>query len=148
MTLKERLMADLYNAMRAHDALRRDVIRMTRAAITNAEIAMQHEASDAEVIDVLKREAKKRQESIDLFRQGGREDAARQEEIELVVLKTYLPQQLAEGEVREVVRQVIAQLGATGPAQLGAVMKRAMEQLKGQADGRLVNQIAREMLSN
>jgi uncharacterized protein YqeY len=147
MGLKERLLADLQAAMRAQDTMRKDVIRMARAAITNAEIAAQHEASDQEVIEVLKREVKKRQESITLFRQGGREEAARQEEIELAVLQTYLPQQLSEQEVRQVVSQVIAETGASGPAQLGAVMKRAMEQFKGQADGRLVNQVARELLS-
>lgn len=148
MNLKERLMADLHLAMRAKDTMRRDVIRMARAAITNAEIDMQHQASDDEVIQVLTREVKRRQESIVLFKQGRREDLVQQEEAELAILQAYLPEQLAEQDVREAVRQIAAEMGATTPAQMGALMRQAMERLKGRADGRLVNQIAREILSS
>jgi hypothetical protein len=148
VNLKERLMADLHLAMRAKDTMRRDVIRMARAAITNAEIDMQHQASDDEVIQVLTREVKRRQESIVLFKQGRREDLVQQEEAELAILQAYLPEQLAEQDVREAVRQIAAEMGATTPAQMGALMRQAMERLKGRADGRLVNQIAREILSS
>lgn len=148
MTLKDRLMDDLRQAMRAQDTLRRDLIRFTRAAIQNAEIEWQHEASDAEVLQVLAREVKRRQESIALFRQGRRQDLVDREESELAVLQTYLPEQMSEGQVRQTVQQVIAELGAHGQAQLGAVMKLAMARIKGEADGRAVNQIARELLSS
>jgi len=145
--LKEKLLADLQEAMRNHDTLRRDVIRFVRAAIANAEIAWQHPASDEEVVDLLRKEVKRHQESIELFRQGGREDLVQQEEAELRVIQSYLPTQLSEQEVREAVQRIIAELGARGPAALGAVMKRAMEELRGKADGRLINQVARDLLS-
>lgn len=145
--LKEQLLADLQEAMRNHDTLRRDVIRMVRAAIANAEIAWQHSASDEEVLEILRKEVKRHQESIELFRQGGREDLVQREEAELRVVESYLPRQLTEPEVREAVGRIIAELGAQGPSAMGAVMKRAMDVLRGQADGRLINQVARELLS-
>ena len=144
--LKEQLMTDLQEAMRSHDALRRDVIRMVRAAIVNAEIAWQRSASDEEIVELLRKEVKRHQESIELFRQGGREDLAQQEEAELRVVESYLPRQLSEPEIREAVQRIIAGLGVQGPAAMGAVMKRAMEELRGKADGRLVNQVARDLL--
>ena len=82
-----------------------------------------------------------------MFRQGGREDLVANEEAQLAVLKAYLPKQLSEEEIREALREIIAELGATGPKQLGPVMREAMQRLKGKADGRLVNRLARELLS-
>lgn len=148
MSIKEQLMADLQAAMRAKDVTRREVIRMARAAILNAEIDLQREASDAEVIQILTREVKRRQESIELFALGKRDDLVQQEKAELAILQSYLPEQLSESEIREALRQIAAEINATSSAQLGALMKQAMERLKGKADGRLVNQIAREILSS
>ena len=89
----------------------------------------------------------RRLEAIEMFRQGGREDLVANEEAQLAVLKAYLPKQLSEEEIREALREIIAELGATGPKQLGPVMREAMQRLKGKADGRLVNRLARELLS-
>ena len=147
MTIKERLMADLKTAMREQDVVRRDTIRMARAAILNAEKALLREATEEEVIDILGRQVKQRKESIEMFQQGNREDLVAEEQAQLVILEEYLPQQLGQQEVEATLRSIIAELGATGPQQLGLVMREAMNRLRGQADGRLVNQIARELLN-
>jgi len=148
VSIKEQLMADLQAAMRAKDVMRRDVIRMARAAILNAEIDLQREASDPEVIQILTREVKRRQEAIELFALGKRDDLVQQEKAELAILQAYLPEQLSEGDIREALQQIATEINATSPAQLGVLMKQAMERLKGRADGRLVNQIAREILNS
>ncbi len=147
MTIKERLMADLKTAMREQDVVRRDTIRMARAAILNAEKALLREATEEEVIDILGRQVKQRKESIEMFQQGNREDLVAEEQAQLVILEEYLPQQLGQQEVETALQSIIAEIGATGPQQLGLVMREAMTRLKGQADGRLVNQIARELLN-
>jgi len=146
VTIKERLMADLKQAMREGDTVRRDAIRMARAAILNYEKAQLKEATEEEVIAVLLHEVKQRNESIELFRQGHRDDLVAAEEAQIAVLQMYLPRQLEPEEIEQAVRNIIAELGASGPQQLGIVMREAMSRLKGQADGRLVNQIARELL--
>jgi uncharacterized protein len=147
MSLKERLMADLKDAMRQGDTTRRDTIRMARAAVINAEIAWQREASDQEVQQVIAQEVKRRVEAIELFRQGGRDDLVRAEEAQLAVLRAYLPEQLSREQVSEVVRHVIDEMGATSLAQMGPVMQRLMAELKGKADGRMVNEVVRELLA-
>ena len=147
MTIKERLMADLKTSMREQDVVRRDTIRMARAAILNAEKALLREATEEEVIDILGRQVKQRKESIEMFQQGNREDLVAEEQAQLVILEEYLPQQLGQQEVETALQSIIAEIGATGPQQLGLVMREAMTRLKGQADGRLVNQIARELLN-
>ncbi|HHX45258.1 MAG TPA: GatB/YqeY domain-containing protein [Chloroflexi bacterium] len=147
MNLKERLMADLKDAMRQGDIPRREAIRMARAAVINAEIAWQREATDAEVQQVIAQEVKRRVEAIELFRQGGRDDLVRAEEAQLGVLRAYLPEQLSREEVTAVVQRVIDAMGATSPAQLGPVMRQVMAELKGKADGRMVNEIVRDLLA-
>lgn len=148
MNLKERLMDDLKTAMRAQDTPRKEAIRMVRAAIGNAEIAAQRELREDEVLALVAREIKMRNEAIEMFRQGHRDDLVTQEEAQVIILKQYLPQQLSREEIELVVRGIVEQLGAAGPNQLGAVMREAMAQLKGKADGQLVNQIAREILAH
>ncbi|MHB0858914.1 MAG: GatB/YqeY domain-containing protein [Anaerolineae bacterium] len=147
MNLHERLVADLQQAMRVNDPVRKDAIRLVRAAIQNAEIEWKRPASDTEVQDFVLREVKRRHEAIELFRKGGREDLVAMEEQLLAVLLEYLPTQMSREQVTEVVRQIVADLGASGPSQTGPVMRQAMAQLKGKAEGRLVNDIVREVLS-
>ncbi len=147
MNLQERLMADLKDAMRTQDTPRKEAIRMVRAAIQNAQIAAQRELTDDEVLALIAREIRMRNEAIELFRQGKRDDLVAQEEAQVVILKRYLPQQLSREEIIEIIRRIIEQTGATNPNQLGLVMREAMAQLKGKADGQLVNQVARELLS-
>ena len=148
MNLHERLMDDLKEALRQHDEPRKAAIRMVRASIKNAEITMQRETTDVEIQEIISREIKKRAEAVEMFRKGGRQDLVAAEELEIEMLKQYLPKQMSPAEVAEAVQEIIDQLGAIGPEQLGPVMKQAMGHLKGKADGRLVNQVARELLSN
>ena len=147
MNLQERLMADLKQALRDRDVPRKEAIRMVRAAIQNAEIDLQREASQEQVRAIISREIRRRTEALEMFRQAGREDLVAEEEKGLAVLKQYLPEQMSRDQIAEVVRQIVTELGATGPGQLGPVMRRAMAQLRGKADGRLVNQVAREILA-
>ncbi|MFH1085663.1 MAG: GatB/YqeY domain-containing protein [Chloroflexota bacterium] len=147
MTLQERLMEDLKDAMRAQDAVRRGTIRLVRAAIKNAEIEWQREANDEEVLQIIAREIRRREEAIVLFRQGHRQDLVDNEQAEMAVLKGYLPQQLSRDEIVAMVRQIMAEQGATSLGQLGPVMREAMARMKGKADGRLVNQVVRELLA-
>jgi uncharacterized protein len=146
MTLQERLLADLYAAMRAKDVPRREAIRMIRAAITNAEIEWQRPANDQDVLNLIAREIKRREEALEMFRKGHRADLVAEEEAGLQVLRQYLPQQLSRQEIEQVIQEIVAKLGASGADQLGLVMREAMRELKGRADGRLVNEIARAIL--
>ena len=117
------------------------------AAVKNAEIDLRREATDQEIEDIIRREVKRRQEAIEMFRQGNRQDLIAQEEEQLAVLQEYLPEQLSRDAIQEVVEQVVSELGATGPAQMGPVMREVMARLKGRADGRLTNEIVREVLA-
>jgi len=147
MSLADRLYADLVSAMKAKDTPRRDAIRMVRAAIVNAEIDAQRTINDDEVQALITREVKRRKEAIDLFRQGRREDLVKEETIQVAILEEYLPEQMSREQIVAVVQGIIAETSATGPKQMGIVMKQTMARLKGEADGKLVNQIARELLS-
>jgi uncharacterized protein YqeY len=147
MSLKEKLQTDLKDAMRQKDEVRKSTIRLALAAITNAEVAQRKDLDDPGVLALLAKEAKHRQESIQQFRQGGRDDLVAQEEAELAVLETYLPRQLSREEIATRAQATIEALGATDMGQMGLVMKSLMQELRGQADGKLVNQVVRELLS-
>jgi len=148
MTLKQRLQDDLKRAMRAKDALRKRTLRLALAEIKNREIEVRGELSDADVAAILQKEAKQRRETLEELTQVDRPELVASEQAELEVLKEYLPQQLGREEIADLARQVIADLGAEGPRQMGRVMGALMPQLKGQADGKLVNQVVRELLSS
>lgn len=148
MSLKEKLMDDLKRAMKEGDVRRKSTIRMVRAAIANAEIERGREELDDEgVLAVIAKEAKRRREALEEFRKSDRQDLIEQEEAELRILLEYLPQQMSREEVEAAARRVIEEVGATGPAQMGEVMRRLMPQLKGRADGRLVNQVVTGLLA-
>ncbi len=147
MTLKERLQEDLKAAMLAHDTARATALRLLKAAIRNAEIEQRKELGDEGVLAVLEKVARQRRESIEAYRQGGREDLAAAEEMELRLIEAYLPQKMEEAEVRAIVAQAVAELGARSPADMGRVMKYLMDKLRGRADGRLVNALVREALA-
>ena len=155
MGLKEKLAADLKDAMRAGDAVRRDVLRSLLTAISNTEIARVNvKAEDAsrqalaenDVLDVVQKQAKQRRESIEEYRKGGRPDLVAREEAELAIISGYLPQQLSRDEVTAAVREVIAETGASGPGDKAKVMPVAIGRLKGRADGRLINEVVTELL--
>jgi len=141
-------MEDLKQAMRQNDAMRKDAIRMVRAAIQNTEIAKQHTLDDNEVIEVIRKEVKQRQEAIAMFAQGGRQDLVEQETKQVKILEAYLPQQMSADDIAALAKQTIAAVGAKGPADMGLVMRTLMGQLKGQADGKLVNQVVQKLLND
>ena len=153
MSIQEKLAAELKAAMKGGDKLRLGVLRMVRSRIQEAEVAARakkgrdHTLGDEDVVQVIAAYAKQRRDSIDGYRQGGREDLAAQEEAELAVLQEYLPRQLSEDEVRAIVQEAVANCNATSPKDMGAVMGKVMPQVKGQADGKLVNQLVREALA-
>lgn len=152
MGLREQLMEDLKEAMRQKDERRKNTIRSVLAGVKNAETELDangqrvHLGED-DLIVLIARQARQREESIVEFRKGGREDLVAVEEAEMAILRAYLPQQLGRAEIEAEARQVIAEIGASGPSAMGAVMKPLLARLKGRADGRLVNQIVRELLA-
>ena len=146
MTLQDRLSEDLREAMRSGDTMRRDVVRMARNAIAYAEKAKGSPLDDAEVLTALQQQARQRRDSIEAYRVAGRPDRMALESSELAVLEHYLPQLMEREEVEAAARAVIEQLGASGPGDKGKVMGRLMSELKGKADGGLVNATVTELL--
>jgi uncharacterized protein YqeY len=152
MTMKKRLEDDLKQAMKAREALRLSCLRMLKSKIQEREVALRakegvdYQLSDEEVIEVASSYAKQRRDSIESYRQGGREELAVKEEAELAIIEGYLPQQLSREEIVVIVRGAIEESGAESIKDMGAVMKVVMPQVKGQADGKLVNQVVREQL--
>ncbi|KLU59619.1 yqey-like protein [Peptococcaceae bacterium CEB3] len=148
MSLKDRLVEDMKAAMKAKEEgkVRLSVIRMARAAIKNAEIDKRQDFNDAQVTEVLAREVKMRRDSLAEFAKAGRPEAVKSLEEEIAILMEYLPQQLSAGEIRELAQAVIAEVGAGSAKDLGKVMGALTPKTKGRADGRLVNQIVRELL--
>ncbi|MFP3975981.1 MAG: GatB/YqeY domain-containing protein [Chloroflexota bacterium] len=147
MALQEKIMADLKQAMKSGDKDRVAVIRMARAAIKNAEIAKGHELDDSEVIDVLSKEVKQRNESIDELKKANRPDLLEKEEKALSILKEFLPEQMSEEDIAEAARKVIDEVGATSPREKGKVMSKLMPELKGKADGRLISEVVDRLLN-
>ena len=149
MALKEKLQNDLTEAMRARDEVRSSTIRMVLTAIKNEEVSGKEarELSDAEVITVLSREAKKRREAAEAFEQAGAKDRADVEKAEGVVIAEYLPVQLSESEIQEMINAAIAETGATGPQQMGLVMKSIQPKIAGRADGGVVSSLVKAALS-
>lgn len=134
--------------MKAKDGNRVSVLRFLLSAIKNREIEKREPLTDDEVLSEITSSAKRRRESIEAFREGDRMDLVEKEEGELAVLQEYLPAQLSPEEVRRVVREVVEAVGASSAGDLGKVMKEVMPRLRGQADGKLVNEIVREVLSS
>ncbi|RJE47123.1 MULTISPECIES: GatB/YqeY domain-containing protein [unclassified Dehalobacter] len=151
MSLKDRLVEDMKTAMKAKEEgkVRLSVIRMVRAAIKNAEIDKKMEFNDDnQVIEVLARELKMRRDAMEQFANANRPDKVQELEEEVDVLMEYLPQQLTEGEIREIAKEIIAETGAQGPKDLGKVMGIITPKTKGRAEGKLVNQVVRELLGS
>ncbi|MDZ7374507.1 MAG: GatB/YqeY domain-containing protein [candidate division KSB1 bacterium] len=147
MGIQEKLLQDMKDAMKSGDRLRLDTIRVLRAMLKDAQIAKQAELEEPEVIQVLQSAAKKRREAIELYRQGGRQDLVEKEQRELEIIESYLPQMMSADEVERYLDGVIARVGAVGLRDLGKVMAEAMRELRGRADGKLVQEIARRKLS-
>ncbi len=146
MGIAEQLLEDMKSAMKAGESERVSIIRMARAALQEARIAKRRELSEEEAVEVLAREAKKCREAAEEYRRLGQQERAVAEEAEARALAAYLPQQLSDAEIEEVVRAAIEELGAQSTRELGKVMGVVMSKLRGRADGKTVNQIARSLL--
>ncbi|HSJ57073.1 MAG TPA: GatB/YqeY domain-containing protein [Anaerolineae bacterium] len=152
MESKEQLSADLKEAMRQQDEVRKRTIRSVIAAIKQAETELDSQGERVKldepgVLAIIARQAKQRQESIVEYQKGGRQDLVADEQAELAILEQYLPTQLSRQEIEEEVRRTIQEVGATGPHDIGKVMRPLMNRLRGRADGQLINTVVREMLA-
>lgn len=136
-------------AMKAGDNAKRDTLRMLDAMIKNTEIEKlkkEEGLNDQEVQEVIARSVKQRKDSVEQYTTGGRPELAAKEQKEIEILMQYMPEQLGEDKIREVVKEIIAQTGAASKAEIGKVMGQAMGRLKGQADGNAVKKIVEEIL--
>jgi len=155
MSLKDQLNADLRDAMRANDDVRKSTLRMLITAVRNAEIppegaaatASRIELDDDGVLNVVRKEVKQRRDSIDMYAKANRSDLVAKEEAEVAVLSVYLPQQMSRPEIEAVAREIIQRLGATGPADKGKIMPAIMTELRGKAEGRDINAVVSDLLS-
>jgi hypothetical protein len=146
VSIKEKLRADLVTAMKARDELKVSTLRLVSSSIKNREIDERKELDDEGVLAVLTTAAKQRRESIDQYEKGGRQDLADKEKAELDIIQEYLPQQLSKEEVAAFIKEAIAETGAAGAKDMGKVMKALMPKVKGKADGKLVNELVKEIL--
>jgi uncharacterized protein YqeY len=146
MTLKEQFTQDLHAAMRSGDERRKIALRSLITAVKNSEIATGKELDDDGVIGVVGREVRQRKESIEEFRKAGRQDLVEKEQAELEVLSAYMPEQMSREDIEAAVRAVIAETGAKSPADKAKVMPVLMNQLRGRADGREINEVVTQLL--
>jgi uncharacterized protein YqeY len=147
VSLIERIESDLKAARLARETERRDALSLILNSLRQAQKELQRPLSGEEELQVLQRERKRRVEAAEAFRTGGREDRAEAEEQELVVLEDYMPEQLSEEEVEEIIDDVISEVGATSIRDMGRVMAGVMHQVSGRADGSTVNQLVKEKLA-
>ena len=148
VSLQERLIAEMKEAMRKGDRTKVSVIRFLRSAIGYEEIDKRHTLDDQEVAEVIFRQVKQRRESIEQFGKGGRRDLVEKEQVELEHLQLYLPAELTHEELREMALRVMTEVGAQGLQDKGKVMGRLMSQVEGKADGSQVNEMVAELLSS
>jgi uncharacterized protein YqeY len=152
MDLRLQLADDLKDAMRQQDDLRKRTIRSVIAAVKKAETELDSSGErvtlgDEDILVIIAKQAKQRQESMAEYEKAGRQDLVSEEEAELVILQAYLPQQLTREQIEAEAREVIQEVGATSPRDLGNVMKPLMARLRGRADGKLANQVVRDLLA-
>jgi uncharacterized protein YqeY len=148
MSIKDLLTEDMKQAMKDKESgkLRLSVIRMARANIKNIEIDEKRELNDDEVLAVLMKEVKMRQDSLEEFTKAGREELVEQAKQEIAILRKYLPEQLSDEELKALVVEAVAETGAAGPKDMGKVMAALMPKTKGRADGKRINTMVRELL--
>jgi uncharacterized protein YqeY len=144
--LKLKLNDNLKQAMKAGDTVKRSVLRFLMSSIHNAEIAKQSDLDNSDILGIISKEVKQRQESIEAFKQGNRADLVEKEEKELAIVQEYLPEQMSREEIVDAAQQIISKVGAQGPADKGKVMKELMPAMKGKADGKVINEVVTELL--
>lgn len=147
MSLSERLNDDMKQAMKDQNKFRLSVLRMIRSSIKNLEIERRRPLDDQEVLDILNRELKQRKESLQEFEKAGRNDLADTLKAEIEIIAEYMPKPLSEQELESIVKQTIAEVGASSKADMGKVMGALMPKVKGRADGKLVNQLVQQLLA-
>jgi uncharacterized protein YqeY len=152
MSLKARIDEDIKVAMKAKDKLRLETVRSIKKAILEKEVALRPKGQDSlnqeQEIEMLAQQAKQRRDSIEQYQQAARQDLADKESQELAIIETYLPKQLSEEELNTVLAEIIASVGATSAKDLGKVMGTAMQQLKGKADGKKIQELVKKKLVN
>ena len=148
MALEQQIQKDIMEAMKAHDEARLNATRGIKSEILLAKTSgAEHELTDADVQKIIQKLVKQRKESAELYTQGNRPELAEKELAEMRVMEAYLPKALSEDEVRNILKEVVAEVGATGPKDMGKVMGAATKRLAGQADGRLISTIVKELLA-
>ena len=149
MSIKDQLMADMKQAMKDKEAgkMRLTVIRMVRNSIRNQEINNKIELDDDAVLQVLMKEVKMRQDSLEEFKKANRAELIAQAEEEIAILKHYLPEALSDDELKAIVAETIAEVGAAGPKDMGKVMPKVMAKAQGRADGKRISAMVRELLN-
>ena len=147
MTLKEKLLAHMKDALRSKDSIRLNTIRSLISATKNQEIDLRRELQDEEVLSLITREVKKRKEASSLYKQGGRTDLMEKEDQEQLILQSYLPEQVSEEALRKRIQEVIEETGADGMKDFGKIMKVLVLEFKGKADNALIKDLAGEFLS-
>lgn len=146
MSLKERLLEDMKNAMKQKDTVSKNAIQMARAAVLQVEKDNQITLDDDGIIEVIAKEVKKRRDVLPDYERSGRQDLVDELKAEIAVLMKYLPQQLSEEELEAIARQVVEETGASSPKDMGRVMQAVMPKVKGRADGKIVNAIVKKIL--
>jgi uncharacterized protein YqeY len=147
MALKDQLDADLKSSMREKDTVKLSVVRMLKSAIKYREIEAMKPLDDAGVLQVISGEIKRHKDSIEQYRAGHRQDLVEKEEAELAILQAWLPAQLSQGELKALVEAAVVKANASGPREMGAVMKLLLPDVQGKADGRLVSELVKARLS-
>lgn len=146
MSLKQKLQEDLKTSMKNKDTLRKSVITLIRSSIKQIEVDKRIELNDEDIIDIISKQLKQRNDSLEQFLEAGREDLVEETRSEIQVLKEYLPQQLSEQELNEIVKQTISEVGATSIKDMGKIMSVIRPKTKGRADGKLINKLVKENL--
>jgi len=143
MSIREQILADIKEAMKAKDEFKRDALRTLNAALKQVEVDQRIEMTDEVVLPLLQKEIKKRADSVELYLQGAREDLAKKEQSEIELIKTYLPAQLSDDELKEKIKSIIEKVGKN----LGAVMKTAKDEIGASAEAKRISMIAKELLA-
>ena len=143
MSIREQILADIKEAMKAKDEFKRDTLRTLNAALKQVEVNQRIEMTDEVVLPLLQKEIKKRADSVELYLKGAREDLAKKEQSEIELIKTYLPAQLSDDELKEKIKSIIEKVGKN----LGAVMKMAKDEIGASAEAKRISMIAKELLA-
>jgi len=147
MSLKDKILQDMKEAMKARDRLRLSTLRLLVSQIKNREIDAKGELKDDEVLVLIRKAVKQRLDSISQYEKGGRQDLADKERAEMEILKAYLPEELSREALLAIIDEAISATGATLPKEMGKVMKEVMPKVKGRADGKVVNELVRKRLA-